>query len=45
MKIEVIFKYNFTETLTDRKFLDVNLYQNDCVSASDPPLVFMNITS
>jgi hypothetical protein len=32
---EVIFKYNFTGTLSDTKFLDVNLYQNDCGSASD----------
>jgi hypothetical protein len=42
---EVIFKYNFTGTPSSRKFLDVNLYQNDCVSASDASLTFMNSTS
>jgi hypothetical protein len=42
---EVIFKYNFTGTLTDRKFLDVKLYRNDCVSASDASLAFINTTT
>jgi hypothetical protein len=42
---EVVFKYNFTGTLNDRKFLDINLYQNDCVSASDASLTFINSTS
>jgi hypothetical protein len=42
---EVVFKYNFTGTLNNRKFLDVNLYQNDCVSASDASLTFVNSTS
>jgi hypothetical protein len=42
---EVIFKYNFTGTLTDRKFLDVKLFKNDCVSASDASLAFINTTS
>jgi hypothetical protein len=42
---EVVFKYNFTGTLTDRKVLDVKLYQNDCVSASDESLAFTNTTS
>jgi hypothetical protein len=42
---EVAFKYNFTGTLSDRKFLDVKLYQNDCVSAPDASLAFTNTTS
>jgi hypothetical protein len=42
---EVIFKYNFTGTLTARKALDVKLYQNDCVSASDTSITFTNTTS
>jgi hypothetical protein len=42
---EVVFKYNFTGTPNNRKFLDVNLYQNDCVSASDDSLAFINSTS
>jgi hypothetical protein len=42
---EVIFKYNFTGTLTDTKFLEVKLYQNDCVQASDASLAFINTTS
>jgi hypothetical protein len=42
---EVIFKYNFTGTLTDRKFLDVKLYMNDCVTAADASLAFTNTTS
>jgi hypothetical protein len=42
---EVMFKYNFTGTLTDRKFLDVNLYQSDCVSPSDTSLAFISSTS
>jgi hypothetical protein len=42
---EIIFKYNFTGTLTDRKFLDVKLYRNDCVSASDASLAFINTTT
>jgi hypothetical protein len=42
---EVVFKYNFTGTLTDRKFLDVKLYGNDCVSASDASLAFINTTT
>jgi hypothetical protein len=42
---EVIFKYNFTGTLTARKFLDVKLYKNDCVSAADASLAFTNTTS
>jgi hypothetical protein len=41
----VVFKYNFTGTLTDRKFLEVTLYQNDCVAASDASLTFINTTS
>jgi hypothetical protein len=42
---EVVFKYNFTGTLNDRKLLDVNLYQSDCISASDASLTFINSTS
>jgi hypothetical protein len=42
---EVIFKYNFTGTLTARKFLDVKLFQNDCVTASDASLAFINTTT
>jgi hypothetical protein len=42
---EVIFKYNFTGTLTDRKFLDVKLYKNDCITAADASLAFTNTTS
>jgi hypothetical protein len=42
---EVAFKYNFTGTLSDRKYLDVKLYQNDCVSAADVSLKFSNTTS
>jgi hypothetical protein len=44
-KNEVIFKYNFTGTLTERKFLDVTLYQSDCISASDASLAFVNSTN
>jgi hypothetical protein len=42
---EVLFKYNFTGTLTDRKFLDVKLYKNDCVTVADASLAFINTTS
>jgi hypothetical protein len=42
---EVIFKYNFTGTLSDRKFLGVTLYQNDCVSLPDDSLAFVNSTT
>jgi hypothetical protein len=42
---EVIFKYNFTGALTDRKFLDVKLYKNDCITAADASLAFTNTTS
>jgi hypothetical protein len=42
---EVVFKYNFTGTLNDRKFLDVKLYKNDCVTAADTSLAFINTTS
>jgi hypothetical protein len=41
---EVIFKYNFTGTLGDRKFLGVKLFQNDCVSTPDASLAFVNST-
>jgi hypothetical protein len=40
---EVIFKYNFTGTLSD--ILGVTLYQNDCVSAPDASLAFINSTT
>jgi hypothetical protein len=42
---EVVFKYNFTGNLDDRKFLDVKLYQNDCVTAADASLAFVNTTN
>jgi hypothetical protein len=42
---EVVFKYIFTGTLTDSKFLDVKLYKNDCVTAADASLAFTNTTS
>jgi hypothetical protein len=42
---EVIFKYNFTGTLSDRKFLGVRLFQNDCVSTPDASLAFVNSTA
>lgn len=42
---EVVFKYNVTGTLTDRKLLDVKLYENNCVSTSDASLAFANTTS
>jgi hypothetical protein len=42
---EVIFKYNFTGTLSDRKFLGVTLYQNDCITAPDASLAFVNSTT
>jgi hypothetical protein len=41
---EVIFKYNFTGTLGDRKYLGVQLFQNDCVSSPDASLAFVNNT-
>ena len=37
---EVVFKYNFTGTLSDRKLLDVSLYQSDCITAADGSLAF-----
>jgi hypothetical protein len=42
---EVVFKYNFTGTLSDQKYLDAKLYQNDCVSDADQSLAFINSTS
>jgi hypothetical protein len=42
---EVIFKYNFTGTLTDSKFLNVKLLRNDCLTAADASLAFVNTTS
>jgi hypothetical protein len=42
---EVIFKYNFTGTLSARKFLGVTLYQNDCITAPDASLAFVNSTN
>jgi hypothetical protein len=37
---QVVFKYNFTGALNSTKFLEVNLYQSDCTSASDASLNF-----
>jgi hypothetical protein len=42
---EVIFKYNYTGTLNDGKFLDVKLYKNDCVPATDASLAFVSTSS
>jgi hypothetical protein len=42
---EVIFKYNYTGTLNDRKFLGVKLYKNDCVPATDASLAFVSTSS
>jgi hypothetical protein len=39
---EVVFKYNFTGNLTDNKFLEVKLFQNDCSTAADASLAFTN---
>jgi hypothetical protein len=42
---EVVFKFNFTGTLGPTKFLDVNLYQSDCVGPADGlALAFVNNT-
>jgi hypothetical protein len=38
---EVVFKYNFTGTLTANKLLEVNLYQSDCITAADGSLAFV----
>jgi uncharacterized protein (UPF0297 family) len=37
---EVVFKYNITGTLSDRKILTATLYQSDCITAADKSLVF-----
>jgi hypothetical protein len=42
---EVIFKYNFTGELSARKYLGVTLYQNDCITAPDASLAFVNSTT
>jgi hypothetical protein len=42
---EVIFKYNFTGNLSARKYLGVTLYQNDCITAPDASLAFVNSTN
>jgi hypothetical protein len=42
---EVIFKYNFTGNLTESKYLDVKLYQNDCITVADTSLAFTNTTT
>jgi hypothetical protein len=42
---EVIFKYNFAGALSARKFLGVTLYQNDCITAPDASLAFVNSTN
>ena len=38
---EVVFKYNFTGTLTASKLLEVNLYQSDCITVADGSLAFV----
>jgi hypothetical protein len=42
---EVTFKFNFAGTITDKKFLEVKLYTNDCLTAADASLAFVNTTS
>jgi hypothetical protein len=42
---EVVFKYNYTGTLSANKYLGVNLYQNDCITAADASLAFINTTT
>jgi hypothetical protein len=43
---EVVFKYNFTGTLTATKFLDVKLYEIDCLTPADASaLAFVNSTT
>jgi hypothetical protein len=41
----VVFKYDYTGILTDRKYLEVNLYQKDCTSPSDESLVLDKVIS
>jgi len=38
---EVVFKYNFTGTLTASELLEVNLYQSNCITAADGSLAFV----
>jgi hypothetical protein len=38
----VFFKYKYTGTLSDTKYLEVKLYQNDCGIAADSSLAFIN---
>jgi archaellin len=43
---EVVFRFNFTGSLTPTKFLEVNLYQSDCITAADElALAFVNTTN
>ena len=42
---EVVFKYNYTGTLSPNKYLDVKLFQNDCSTAADASLAFINTTT
>jgi hypothetical protein len=42
---EVVFKYNFTGIITASKFLEVNLYQNDCITDADGSLTFVQAIS
>jgi hypothetical protein len=42
---EVVFKYNYTGTLSATKYLDVQLYQTDCVTAADASIAFINTTT
>jgi hypothetical protein len=41
---EVIFKYNYTGDLSGSKYLEVQLFQNDCSSAPDDALAIVNNT-
>jgi hypothetical protein len=41
----VVFKYDYTGILSDRKYLEVNLYQNDCISPADESLILIKAVS
>jgi hypothetical protein len=42
---EVVFKFNYTGTLSGTKLLEVKLYQSDCETDADLSLAFVNTTS
>jgi hypothetical protein len=41
----VVFKYDYTGIISDRKYLEVNLYQNDCISPADESLILIKAVS